>query len=102
MIATGVIGARTVGQAAGGAYRAPAAGPDMEQLRRSYQPRAARLQWPASQQPIGAVVTRLLAPPFPAEPDRPAMLRRRRGLTRLLGWLSAQLGETRVPCSEKH
>ena len=95
MIATGVIGARTVGQAAGGACRAPAAGRDMEQLRRSYQPRAARLQWLASQQPIEAVVTRLLAPPFPAEPDRPAMLlRRRRGLTRLLGWLSAQPGES--------
>jgi integrase len=94
MIATAVIGTSTARQAGGGAGRAAAVGPDMEQLRRSYPPRAASSQWPASQQPIEAIVTRLLAPPFPAEPDWPAMLRRRRGLTRVLGWLSAQPGES--------
>jgi hypothetical protein len=79
---------------AAGTRSALMVGPDMDHLRRSYPPRSSAWSWPATEQPAEVIVSRLLAPPFPTEPDRPATLRRRRGLTRLLGWLAEQPGES--------
>jgi integrase len=75
-----------------GVRSARVVGPDMDQLRRSFPARATSSSWPATQQPASDIVERLLASPFPTEPDRPATLRRRRGLTLLLDWLAEQPG----------
>jgi integrase-like protein len=80
--------------ATAGSRSALLVGPDMDQLRRSYPPRPSASTWPATEQSAEAIVSRLLAAPFPAEPDRPATLRRHRGLRRLLGWLAEQPGQS--------
>jgi hypothetical protein len=82
----------TARPAAAGTRSALLVGPDMDHLRRSYPPRSSAWSWPATEQPAEVIVSRLLAPPFPVEPDRPATLRRR-GLKSLLGWL-AEPGES--------
>ena len=71
-------------------------GPDMQQLRRSYPPRARVPRWPATEQPIEAVLARLLTASFTVgvENNREALQRRRRGLRRVLGWLADQPGDT--------
>src|SRR5438045_8983486 len=81
------------------AVGAPAAGvvdigPGMQQLWCSYPPRVRVPRWPATEQPIEAVLARLLTASFTAdvENNREALQRRRRGLRRGLGWLAARPG----------
>jgi Phage integrase family len=83
------------------AVGAPAAGvvgigPDMQQLWRSYPPRVRVPRWPTTEQPVEAVLARLLTASFTvgAENNREALQRRRRGLRRVLGWLADQPGDT--------
>jgi hypothetical protein len=84
----------TARQAAAGTRGALLVGPDMDRLRRSYPSRSAASSWPSTEQSVESIVSRLLAPPFPTEPDRPATLRRRRGLTHLLSWLADEPGQS--------
>jgi Phage integrase family len=89
-----MIATSTTERAATGTRSVRAVGPDMDHLRRSFPSRATASRWSATLQSAEDIVERLLAPPFPAEPDRPATLRRRRGLTLLLGWLAEQPGQS--------
>jgi hypothetical protein len=84
----------TARQAAAATRGALMVGPDMDRLRRSYPSRSAASSWPSTEQSVESIVSRLLAPPFPTEPDRPATLRRRRGLTHLLSWLADEPGQS--------
>jgi hypothetical protein len=62
-------------------------------LLRRFPPRPVPVSWALTSQPKPLVLERLLAPPFPTgrlNLDQ----ERRRGLTRVLGWLEAQPGDT--------
>ena len=70
-----------------------ATAPDAEQVMRLFPPRPAGSGWPATRQSREHILTRLLAPPFAL--DNPAgQAQRRRGLTRMLGWLGSLPGQT--------
>ena len=69
-------------------------GPDMTQLWQRFPPRISAPSWPATEQTGEALLASLLAAPFTLDEDRAARARRRLGLTRLLGWLAEQPGDT--------
>ena len=70
-----------------------ATAPDAAQVMRLFPPRPAGSAWPATRHSREHVLTRLLAPPFAL--DNPAgQAQRRRGLTRMLGWLGSLPGQT--------
>ncbi len=79
------------GVAAGGQV-----GPDMQQLWQRFPPRTLALTWSATEQPLEAVLARLLTASRSGatEDGREAQQRRSRGLRRLLGWLADQPGDT--------
>jgi integrase len=63
------------------------------QLRTRFPPRAAELWWPHTAQTLEEVAARLTAPPFRPE-VKPTRAGRRRGVAKLLRWLSTFPGET--------
>lgn len=71
-------------------------GPDMQRLRHSHPPRPQAVRWPTTELLTEAVLTRLLSEPFTADiaSSRDDLLRRRRSLHRVLGWLADQPGDT--------
>ncbi|HTX97631.1 MAG TPA: hypothetical protein VME67_24060 [Mycobacterium sp.] len=93
-------GDTTSGQVTSETAAAPSAsavvvGPDMQRLRNSYPPRPPAVTWPTTELPTEAVLTRLLSAPFTADiaSSRDGLLRRRRSLHRVLGWLADQPGD---------
>ncbi|MGH3633035.1 MAG: tyrosine-type recombinase/integrase [Mycobacterium sp.] len=102
MTTTAVTGGDTpLGQVTSATAAAPAAsavvvGPDMQRLRYSYPPRAQAVTWPTTELNSEAVLTRLLSEPFTADiaSSRDGLLRRRRSLHTVLGWLAGQPGDT--------
>ena len=62
-------------------------------LRERFPPRPVRERWPATCPDRGAVLARLLAPPFRLD-NASAQRARKFGLTRVLEWLEAQPGRT--------
>jgi hypothetical protein len=91
---TAAISTRPLAAPAAGTRIPTMVGPDIAQLRRSYPPRASAASWPATQEAVESILARLSTAPFAVEPSRPARLRRRHAMTRLLGWLGEQPGDT--------
>jgi hypothetical protein len=62
-------------------------------LRGRFPARAAELWWPHTAQPLEETLRRLTAPPFDSAANG-TRARRRRGVTKLLRWLSSLPGDT--------
>jgi hypothetical protein len=69
-------------------------GPDVQQLRKRFPPRAAAGTWPGTEQEPGPLLARMLDLSSGLDQGREARQRRRLGLIRLIDWLSNQPGET--------
>jgi hypothetical protein len=67
------------------------------QLRARFPPRPAEDWWPHTAQPSGEVVQRLASPPFVAAAPA-TQAGRRRGVAKLLRWLSSFPGQTWQEC----
>ena len=76
----------------GTAGAAAPAQPRNSQLRRQFPPRPARERWPATAQGEDEVLLRLTLPPFLAE-VKATQAGRRRGIAKLLRWLSSFPGD---------
>ena len=62
-------------------------------LWQKFPPRTVRASWPATRQPRGKVVARLLAPPFAAETSQDRC-NRKLALLKVLDWLELHPGRT--------
>jgi Phage integrase family len=73
---------------------APLIGPDMQRLWQRFPPRSPAAVWPQTAQGAEPLLARMLVASALVDEGRQAQERRRRGMTRLLGWLSDQPGDT--------